>query len=472
MVLHIFLYSQFTSPGTGVTYNLPALAAAAPSVLQDMGTFYYMRNNITISAGDQLTIDANTVIKVDSEVGLYVFGTYKTSASDVVIEAMDSAFPFKGIRFEDGAIAEMRNTTVSYGGGIRVLTANFSMENCTVKNNFGGISTSGAVSFSKGSPVIKNSKFLQNSKPALGSAANASVAAIIEGNYFYQNNRENTNAPQINMGPSGNDTIKIINNTIIGDRALTRVGGISASALIAVSNKFKIEGNIIRDNRYGITSNGGTSSGIIKNNIIENNDVEPNPQNGGSGISLYGAKNVIIRDNKIRNNLWGITLINNATTDLGTDASPGNNIFFNNTNGGKTYALYNNTPNMVNAKNNCWKEGELSNDMMVEEVIVHQPDVSTSGLVVFTPYLCSVPLYTVNVTKNDLKIYPVPNHGNFTLEYPHSGSLVITDVSGKTVYEGNIQNGKNHMRLNILPGVYFMKIVSNTEKITRQIIIN
>lgn len=464
-------FGQFTTPGTGITYNLASLSAAAPTVLQDMGTYYQMHSDITISAADQLIIDTDATVKVDADKALYVYGTYKTTANKVVIEATDAAFPFKGIRFEDGSTAEMKNTKISYGGGVRVLTANFLMDNCIINNNIGGLSTSGALSFSKGSPVVKNSQFLENLKPALGSAANAVVSATIDNNYFYKNNKENKNAPQINMGPGGADTIRITNNTLIGDRNLTMVGGISASALVAVTNRFRIEGNIIRDHRYGFNSNGATSTGIIKNNIIENNNIETNPLNGGSGISLYNAKNVVIRGNQIRNNLWGITLITSATADLGTEASPGNNIFYNNANSGAVYALYNNTPNAQSAVGNCWREGELSTDAMVEQVITHQVDNSTLGLVTFSPYLCSATLSTVEAEKVSLKIYPVPNNGDFTLEAQDSGNVLITDAAGKIVYSGLIVKGKNTLNLKINPGVYLLVYQNKAERLSRKIII-
>src|SRR5690606_13766760 len=108
--------------------------------------------------------------------------------------------------------------------------------------------------------------------PALSSGANTSVSAWIEGNHIEGNNTTNNNRPQINMGPSGEqDTIRIINNTVIGNRDLTMVGGISASSLVGVTNKILIKENVVKDNRYGITSM-GTSTGIIADNIIEDNN--------------------------------------------------------------------------------------------------------------------------------------------------------------------------------------------------------
>src|SRR5690606_7995951 len=110
-----------------------------------------------------------------------------------------------------------------------------------------------SINFSTGNPIIRNSQFIENELPAVGSGANQSVALEFTGNYLYGNTKGNTNRPQINMGPSGTGTTKILNNTIIGDRTLTRVGGVSVSTLLGIENHPVIEGNTIKDNRYGIT---------------------------------------------------------------------------------------------------------------------------------------------------------------------------------------------------------------------------
>ena len=48
------IFAQFVSPGTGITYNLASLSAAAPAVLVNNGTGYQMTADITISNGDTL----------------------------------------------------------------------------------------------------------------------------------------------------------------------------------------------------------------------------------------------------------------------------------------------------------------------------------------------------------------------------------------------------------------------------------
>ncbi|KFC22988.1 T9SS type A sorting domain-containing protein [Chryseobacterium sp. FH1] len=467
-----FAKAQFTTPGNGTTYTLTSLSATAPDVLKNMGTSYMMMNDITISATDKLIIDENTTLSVYSDKALYVFGEYHTTASNFLINAVDSGFPFKGIQFEIGSVAEMKNTRVDFGGGVRVLTTNFLMDNCIIYKNKAGVSTGGAVSFFRGEPgsiTVKNSQFLENAKPAISSSGNATanVSALISNNYFYGNNTDDGNAPQINMGPSGSDSLKIINNTIIGNRALTKVGGIGSSALAGGINKFLIKDNIIKDNRFGITTYAGTSSGIIDGNVIENNNTEPVPDNGGSGIAIYGAKDVIIKNNEIRGNLWGVTVLSNGTVDLGTSENPGNNIFKNNQNRGNTVAFFNNTTNLANAVGNCWREDELSTDAMVEAVIGSQ----TPNTITYKPYNCALQLAVSETGKLNSRVFPNPSKNHFFFETESGGNIVIQDLSGKVVHSAIVNKGKNEINTNLQSGVYIITQQSEGKKSNTKLII-
>lgn len=476
-MLSAFAFSQFVSPGTGVTYNLQSLSAAAPTVLLNSGTAYQMTADITISEGDALVMDENTTLKIDAGIQLNIAGNYSTTATNLLITASDPSNIFKGIRLESTANVVIRNTIFEYGGGIQALTGSFLMENSEIRYFKAGLVTGAALNFSAGNPIIRNSKFIENELPAVASGANQSVALEFTTNYLYGNTKGNSNRPQINMGPSGTGTTKILNNIIIGDRTLTRVGGVSVSTLLGVENHPVIEGNIIRDNRYGITVAGNNSAGSISNNTLIDNNTEPNPNNGGSGISLSGSGSQLmaikIENNIIRGSLWGITLIGTASADLGggTLGSAGANVFANNGNGGKIYALYNNTPNPISAENNCWREGELSTEAMVEEVIFHNADDATKGLVDYKPFLCADPLATVNVTQLIEKIYPNPSNGNFTLDASSKGEIIVSDMSGRKIYGGTVTKGKNNVSVNAKPGVYMLQFVSEGKSQTTKLII-
>lgn len=469
-----FVFSQFISPGTGVTYNLASLSAAAPTVVINNGTDYTMTANVTITAGDILNMDEDTTLKINGGVLITIAGTYNTTANNFTMTATDPATVWKGMRLESTSNVTFKNTTIEYGGGIQALTGNFLMDNCIVRYNKSGQSSGAAVNFSTGAPVVKNSQFIENDLPAVASGANSSVALEFANNILSKNTKLNSNRPQINMGASGpNATTKILNNTIIGNRTSNKVGGVSVSSLLGTTNNVLIDGNTIIDNRYGITITGNNCSGTISNNILTNNNVETDPLNGGSGINLYGNGTFKIEKNQIRGSLWGITLVSTTTADLGGGSlgSVGENIFKDNGNGGQLYAVYNNTPNAVSATNNCWREGELSDDAMVEQVIFHQTDNASLGLVNFKPYLCGQPLATNENTTIKNSIYPNPSNGTFTFDVEKSGNIAVSDMSGKIIYSGMVQKGKNTVSVKAKSGVYMLIYQSEGKKQSNKLII-
>src|SRR5690606_30115771 len=408
-------------------------------------------------------------------VEIEVEGYFSSNADEITITAVDTENPYEGFWFYETAEVYFNNTLVEYGGGLKVVTPNFVMENSEVSNNVSGSSTGGAISFSNGSPVVQNSVFKFNENPALSSGANTSVSAQILNNYFEGNNTTNNNRPQINMGPSGEaDSIRIINNTVIGNRDLTMVGGISASSLIGVVNKILIDGNTVRDNRYGIASL-GTSTGIIRNNIIEDNDTEGAPMNGGSGINLFSTDIVYVTNNQIRRNLWGITMQGTAHANLGSDDTedfnPGGNIFSENGNGGVTYALYNNTPNEVKALHNCWIEGQESTYEQVEDVISHVVDDETLGEVFFDPFDCGIVMATNDLNDKAFKIYPNPAKNSFFIETKENGKFKIYDLNGKLVQTSDLNSGKNQIQIRLAKGIYVVEVEYNGTKSAEKLIV-
>lgn len=126
----LLLFSQFTSPGTGISYNLNSLSAVAPTVLVKTGTVYQMTANITIAPGDTLLMDENdATLKIDVGIQLTIGGIYNTTATNFLITATNPAAIFKGIRLEEGSEATFKNTILEYGGGLQVLTETFLMDN-------------------------------------------------------------------------------------------------------------------------------------------------------------------------------------------------------------------------------------------------------------------------------------------------------------------------------------------------------
>lgn len=469
-IVGAFVFGQFSTPNTGQTYTIEDLDALTEAISYDTTTNkYILTEDLTISEADSFVANTNFVLAIEDGKLITINGSILVNAPDVVhfTSTNPGTIYFNGLRIADGAAASFTNFKMTYGGGIRVLGDTFFMNNSEISFQNSGISTGGAINFSRGNPTIQNSRFEQNVTPAVGSGANQSVALTFINNYLSHNNLSNSNRPQINMGPSGNGGVtRITGNTIIGDRTMTRVGGVSVSSLLGVNNEFLIEDNLIKDNRYGITASGGNTKGNILNNQIIDNNTEPIPANGGSGINIYLAQNpadysINIFGNEIKGNLWGITNIGNgAYINLGDEVNRGNNVFENNGNEGVTYALYNNSVNSVSAKGNCWDP--ILTDTRVEEVIVHYNDDTTLGLVDYSDYGCL--LNTTDVEAKKVKVYPNPNNGNFIIETKTKDSYRVFDLTGKLVNSGELLIGKNEVKTNLTKGVYVVKTKTSTFK--------
>lgn len=475
----LYLNAQYSTPGTGVKWTLDSIALHSPTTITISDDIYFVNKNFEVSEADSLLLEKNMTVKIAANIEIGIKGYFKSNADYILITAQNYDEPYKGFWFYESSNIYFRNTTIERGGGLKVVSPKFIMYHCDVSNNIEGSSTGAAISFSNGSPVIKNSTFKNNQKPALSSAANATVSATIENSYFEKNHTDNGNAPQINMGPSGPDKTTLIkNNTIIGDRSFDKVGGISASSLLGTPNNVMIIGNRVENNRYGITVMGG--EGEISNNILENNNTETNPMNGGSGIALYNTANMILTGNEVRYNLWGITLIStndtpmniNLGSDDENDLNPGGNIFKDNVNNGKTYALYNNTSYNVKGIHNCWREGELSTPNQVENVINHKPDDSTLGRVIFKPFDCGVPMDVDDqISQSAFTVYPNPSTGKFQIESKEKGSVKIFSIEGKLIHQTTIDAGKNFIQVTLPKGVYLLELNSQKFKTTEKLLI-
>ncbi|MFC6096667.1 T9SS type A sorting domain-containing protein [Flavobacterium qiangtangense] len=467
--------AQFTTPNTGVAWNLTDLVTNAPSAISFSGGIYTLSQNLTIAPNDNLLITSDATININADVQIIVQGAFTADSNAILITATNPATPYNSIIFESGSSGFMRNTTINYGKGIRLSTGDFEMQSCTMSYHIPGTTTSSAINFSTGSPIINNSTFTFNNYPAFSSGANQETSPTLSNNYLFANNQSNTNRPQINMGPSGADTLRIVGNTIIGDPTKIMVGGIAASSLLGNPNKVIIDGNTIRDNRYGITVVGANSSGFIRNNIIEDNDTQNSPNLGGSGISLNASgattMNIITTNNQIRRNLWGITVLGTARINLGDGGSNlGGNVFADNGNGGQTYALFNNTALPIMAMNNCWIEGTTLTPTNVENVISHQVDDANLGLVTFNPFGCDA-LSTPNFAIAKPKIYPNPSNGILNISMPENGTASVFAINGMFVQKINLTEGNNTLNLNLASGIYILKTETSEGNFNQKLVI-
>ncbi|WP_407405418.1 hypothetical protein [Sodaliphilus sp.] len=390
---------EFVSPGNGTTYTMEVLSKIAEAQVTNVDGAWQLNADFTISAGDVLKIQNNEVVKFNDKIQVNVEGTLDcTPADTALITGVEGTTP-KGFRmYADDANAVLKNTRmeqvgITFGSKNGAIVA----ENCTFADYNTSNASGACLNFSAsstGKNVIDGCTFVNGGTAAIGNGANTPVGIVIKNSAFLANNTKNSNRPQINLTSYGTEDVEILDNVIIGGH-FTKVGGIAVSNMMgySYSNKVVVKGNLVKENRYGITMTGPVNIFIEDNEIIDN-IYETNAMNGGSGLSLYdaaGKGKVFIKGNHIENNLWGITVIGQPNVNAGKvedpeaeDYNPGDNVFVNNGNGGVLYDLYNNGTTTVYAQGNVWNVDEQTQEK-IETVIFHKADDANLGEVIYMP---------------------------------------------------------------------------------------
>lgn len=386
IIVSFTAFGQWVSPGNGTYYNLSSLCIAAyPAVSCPQGGIFQIHQNITISANDILCLEntANDIL-IDDGVTITIGGSImtQTRVNHLDITGDSTGTSFFELLLDQASTANLSNIYFQYGEQILLFNSGqVQFDNC-VFSNF----SDAVINYMNCSPIIQNCYFHDNQKAAITSAVNTAGSPKIIGNYFQNNDLSNANIPQINIGPGAEDTIVIMGNYIEGV-AQNMSGGIGIMNMGASNTVLLVSGNVIENNRYGYTQNGTNIYAIIEDNIIRNNNLETNPNNGGSGISIYGSNTSCgakIRRNLIHGNLWGITAILNHNIDMGTAEDPGGNVLYDNGNNNVEYELYNNSSCNMSAIGNYWGNNDVTH---AEDVIYHKTDNSSYGLVTYSPIM-------------------------------------------------------------------------------------
>ena len=380
--------AQWVSPGNGTTYTLPDLVNVTEGVVTGSGTTFAINSDLTISAGDVLLID-NQVTRIDAPgVLITINGSMNCINNGDRVKLYGTIQDQFSMRFENATDCTLRKMYLSDGAGIKLIESDVTFDDVKFVYFTRDYSTA-VIDIFNCDPVINNCYFMLNDGPAISSPANGQASPQIL-NCDFDTNVKDINSPQINLGPGGNDTIRIVGNEIYTIMASWYVGGISVADLMGTgSTKVLLKDNIIREGRYGYNQQGYTISSVIEGNQFLNNSHEDNPMNGGSGISIYGLttnNKAILRNNVITGNLWGITAIYFHDIDMGTEEEWGRNEIHDNGNGGVVYDLYNNSACDLTAIGNDWGTTDAER---IEDHIYHQPDDPTLGLVTFYPFIGS-----------------------------------------------------------------------------------
>lgn len=392
---------EFTTDGSGNVYTFNALSQIEASgvTLQDDGS-YLVSTDFTVAAGDVLKIESGDVIKMGHNVTVTIDGDADFAPADTALITRDAetSVPRGFWMLGENGNANLKNLRVEYVGIVfGGLNSSLHAEGCTFTLYNGKLSSSGTLAFNASCDgnVIENCYFVENTLNAIGNGATNPVGITIRNNVLWHNVTANRNKPQINLTCAGDYDVYIEGNQIIGGQ-YTLSGGIGVSNMMGMGHtgKVYIENNYIADNRYGITTIGSIDA-VIRGNKMVNNCYETNPNNGGSCISVYdgsSTSNVYIEGNWMEGGLWGITIVTGApNVNLGKvddptaqDYNPGNNTFVNNGFDGQRYDLFNNGTGDIWAQGNTWNVDEQTQEQ-IEEVIYHQADDPSKGLVIFMP---------------------------------------------------------------------------------------
>jgi parallel beta-helix repeat protein len=416
-MLSIQIFAQYTTPNTGVNWNLDDLVTNSGGIVIGAFPNYSINNNIIVSANDRVFIlPGSNVMLSGSTTGFEVYGkfvavgTYDDSITFSSSTQDSTGLAYSGIYFLDSSI-----DTACVIGYLRIEYAYY------------GIRCLGA------SPIIASNHFWKCRRGIQLSSSNATIrdniiersyeygitmtlgsSPLIEDNTLANNNTQGTSAKnQISIGLQGDNSPIIRNNIIYGGTSIP-TGGISlwVSGASAFSNAV-IEGNEIFNNAFGITllsSSNGIIDAIVKNNKIYNNNINPNALVSGSGINVNGSptNQPIITGNEIFGNWWGITIQNGTTVQAGPNPNIGNvenadttddgmNIFYNNVQGIDTFDVYNNCTNDVFAQNNDWR---VYDSTSIEQHVFHKVDNAAHGLIKFVPFSSQIPVELTSFSAN------------------------------------------------------------------------
>jgi len=408
-------FAQYTTPNTGVNWNLDDLVTNSAGVVT--GTFpnYAITNKITISTNDRVYINPGTVVMFSgSTSGFDVLGKFAAVGlpeDSILFSSLNqdstgvayNGIYFQGTSVDTACIIGFVKIEYAYYG-IRCLDANpIIVDNYFRKCRRG-------IQLSSSSPTILSNVIERSYE--YGITITLSSSPLIEGNTLIKNNTQGTSAKnQINVGLQGNNSPIVRDNIIYGGSSIP-TGGISlwVSGATSFSNMI-IERNEIYNNGFGISlysTSDGVINAVVKNNKIYNNNINPNALVSGSGINVNGSpfNTPIITQNEIYGNWWGITIQNGTTVQAGPNPNLGNienvdttddglNIFYGNIQGTDTFDVYNNCTNDIYAQNNDWK---VYDSTLIETHVYHKVDNNLHGLIKFMPFSTSIPVELTSFT--------------------------------------------------------------------------
>ena len=415
-ILSIQIFAQYTTPDTGVSWNLDDLVTNSGGVVAGSFPNYTINNSVIVSANDVVNVLPGSIVNFTSAGSSFeVNGRFNAfgSITDSIIftsPTQDSMGFYEGFRFNANSSSNLSIigfAKISYAKyAFRCIGVSPILSNCHIYKCGRG------VQLSNSNALILDNRIERSYEYGITLTLGSSPTII--GNHLIKNNTQGTSAKnQISIGLQGNNSPDIQNNIIEGGESIT-TGGISlwVSGAANFSDAI-IAGNEIFNNSFGITllsSSNGIINAIVKNNSIHNNNINPNAQVSGSGINVNGSpfNTPVITHNTIYGNWWGITIQNGTTVQAGPNPNLGNventdttddgqNIIYGNIQGADVFDLYNNCTNDVFAQNNDWR---VYDSTSIEQHVFHKVDNAVHGLIKFVPFSAQIPVELTSFAAN------------------------------------------------------------------------
>jgi len=198
------------------------------------------------------------------------------------------------------------------------------------------------------SSAIQNSSILNSGDYGLKISQTDQVS--ITDNYFSGNSTHDFNHPALFIDSCSPQTIE---QNILEDN---HAQGIGVWSLTATASPV-IRNNLIRGNYTGITV--VNSPPLIEGNIIVANFQAGNSNSGAGIYAGYPNARGIVSNNLIAGNYYGVSNINNAALNLGDmvndfPGDDGENIFYDNSFNHELWNIWNATNGALMAQNNYW----------------------------------------------------------------------------------------------------------------------
>ncbi len=159
LLLSSVSYSNYSTPGSGVSWTLNDLVSNSSGVVTFSGGEYFLNDTLIISVSDTVRITSNSVWKFAGNTMIDIFGTMRITPPDSFkITAADTNQKFFGLKFEELSDASiLKKVIMEYGNSIRLLDCDMTIDSCILRNNTQNSSFgSGAISLFRSNAVITN----------------------------------------------------------------------------------------------------------------------------------------------------------------------------------------------------------------------------------------------------------------------------------------------------------------------------